>query len=149
MLLYHGSPYRIDKLEERQASSPTVSVPEGETLKGIYFTPDYGFAVACGGRPMGVSNISDDEKTIEFENPELFNPEQEVYIYSINSENIPSENIEKIDEHQFRIFGLNELVPESMETIKAIEVEKYYKFLNWKPKDNKDEEASEINFKIR
>ena len=79
MKLYHGSKYKLDRLESRQAGKGDVEVPENELLDGIYLTPDYGFAVAMAARPENsVTTIDNNEHKITFEKPELFKPERDM-----------------------------------------------------------------------
>lgn len=134
MELYHGSSRKIEQLEKRQAKS-IEKVPEGELLNAVYFSPDYGFAFACGIRPEGVTNIDNENKTIEFEHPELFDPEKEVFVYHINSENIPEGHLREIDEHQYAVEDLEKLDYEQVDIKKAREITEYYKLINWEPKE--------------
>ena len=100
MLLYHGSKNRLDVLTPQQAAAGEgVEVPEGELLNAIYLTPDIGFAVACAARPEGVTHINDDH-SIEFENPEGFNPDQDIFIYTVDTNDLPKESITEVDERQ-------------------------------------------------
>jgi hypothetical protein len=144
MILYHGSRHKLDRLEKRQAGAPdNTMVPPDELLDAIYFTPDYAFAVACAARPDGVTQIDGEKKEIIFEHPELFDPEQEIFIYQVDSEKIPGENLKQIDGHQYTVVGLAELSPESIEYKKAGDVLNYYKIINWELKENIGEISSE------
>jgi hypothetical protein len=151
MLLYHGSKEKFEKLRPQQAQAGEgVEVPKDELQKAIYLTPNYKFAVACAARPDGVSNIDDKNGKIEFEKPETFNPEQDIYIYCVNSENVPPENLKpvkdnngEIDKNQFVIINTDELLPDYVECKKAIEVEKYYELTNWK-KETVQENSTKI-----
>jgi|GEM_PF-814239 len=126
MKLYHGSRKKLDKLVPQQAGAAEgLNVPDGELLDAIYLTPDLGFAIACAVRPEGVTHINTDQ-TIEFENSELFNPEEEIYIYEIDSEKIPKENIREVDDQQIAVVDIDELIPEATQELKAADVEKYY-----------------------
>ncbi len=100
MKLYHGSKYKLDKLESRQASS-VADVPEKELLDAIYLTPDYAFAIAVAARPEGATNIDNEAKTIEFERPDKFDPRSEIYIYVFDSDKIFAKNLVRVDERQF------------------------------------------------
>ena len=132
MILYHGSCRQLEVLKPQQAEAGEgISVPDGELLNAIYLTPYRESAIAMAARVEGVTNINDESKTIEFEHPELFDPEKEVYLYLINSESIPKENIKQIDSWQYAVVDLPELKPESVEAIKAGEVEKYYELKQW------------------
>ncbi len=149
MLLYHGSKQKFEKLERRQASSPYVDVPEGEKLEAIYLTSDYGFAVAHAARPDGVTRIDNENKTIEFEHPEKFDPQIDIYIYTIDGDKIPPEHLKKENELQYAVTELSELEPSFVENKKAEEILKYYKLLNWEKKENTKEISNENKFKIR
>lgn len=138
MLLYHGSKEKLEKLEKRQAGSE-VEVPKDELLEAIYFTPNYGFAVACGARPLGMTDIDDEQKTIKFENPDLFDPEIDVFIYRIESENVPEGHLRQIDDHQYIVENMKEITFNNVDEMKASEVSKYYKLINWEPKEYKSE----------
>lgn len=133
MILYHGSCRQLEVLKPHQAEAGEgVSAPEGELLKAIYLTPNREFAVAMAARLEGITNINDESKTIEFEHPELYDPEKEVYLYIVDSDSIPKENIREIDERQYAVVDIPEIRPESVETIKAGEVEKYYEIKQWR-----------------
>jgi hypothetical protein len=128
MKLYHGSRYNLEKINNRQASN--LSSNKKQTLNGIYLTPDYEFAIAMASRPRGNNNIDNTNKVIKFGNPELFNPEKDIYIYTFDSENISTENLQYIDKLQYVVTGENELIPLQKETLKARELLKYYKTTN-------------------
>ncbi|MFA7286165.1 MAG: hypothetical protein WC052_00685 [Patescibacteria group bacterium] len=139
MILYHGSRHRVDKLERRQAQAADgLTVPEGELLEAIYLTPDRGFAIAMAARPDGLTEINDEEHKIHFEHPELFNPEQEIFLYAIAAESLNGGRIEKIDERQYAILDAKEIIPSAVEELRAGEVEKYYELTNWKRESEKD-----------
>jgi hypothetical protein len=138
MELYHGSSKKIEELEARQAQS-SVEVPKGELLNAVYLTPDYGFALACGVRVEGTTNIDSEAKTIEFEHPENFDPGKEVYIYRIESDHIPEGYLRKVDEYQYVVEGLKKLAYEQVDIKKAIEVTDFYKLINWEPKETNPE----------
>lgn len=134
MILYHGSPRKIEMLESKQAGT-VHEVPEGELLNAVYLTPDYGFALACGARTEGTTDIDEEKKTIEFEHPELFDPEKEVYVYHVESENIPEGHLRPIDDHQYAAEGLRELAYKQVDLKKAGDVREYYKLINWEPNE--------------
>jgi len=145
MKLYHGSKNNFLSIKRNQAGEDDDSeVPENELLNAIYLTPDYGFALACAARPEGTTQIDGENKLITFENPELFDPEEEVFVYELNIENIPKEKIIEVDDHQYAI-DADELEVLNKFSHKANEVQKYYKLTNWK------EKPKEINqeFKIK
>lgn len=146
MLLYHGSKENFEKLKPRQAQAGEgIEVPKDELQKAIFLTRNYKFAVACASRPDGVSKIDNKNEKIEFQKPEKFDPEQDVYIYWVNSENIPGENLKpvrddkgEIDENQFAVVNTEELLPDFVERKKAIEIEKYYELVNWKKETSQE-----------
>ncbi|MFH0806671.1 MAG: hypothetical protein V1885_03045 [Candidatus Brennerbacteria bacterium] len=149
MLLYHGSKHRLEDIEARQAQTAgDIEVPEGELLNAIYLTPDYGFAVACAVRPSGKTEIDREEKTIEFEHPELFDPESSIYIHKFDSSKIPAEHLKQIDDHQFAVEGLTELKPDSVEELKARGVERFFKLTNWESGENAREAQNETRQKF-
>ena len=148
MKLYHGSRYNLEKIQNKQATKPKDlnGIPDKELQDGIYLSPDYGFALAMASRPNGISHIEDSNKTITFEKPELFNPDNEVFIYTFDSEKIPTENLEYIDKLQYVVTGENELIPIQKENLQARELLKYYKITNWS--ENKEiTTESKIKFK--
>lgn len=145
MKLYHGSKNgNLTAINKMQASAKEgLTVPEDELKNGIYLTPDYGFALACAARPNGVTHIDDETKTIEFENPELFFPDKNVYVYEIE---IDEKETRKIDSNQYIVENMAEIKPTAQYTHKAGDVEKYYEFKNWR-REEKHEIKSE--FKLR
>lgn len=96
MKLYHGSRFDLKKLNNKQAekAEDLTDVPEEELQDGIYLSPDYGFALAMGTRLPGITEVGNDDKTIKFEHPELFDPESNIFMYTFDSDKIPTENIE-------------------------------------------------------
>jgi len=152
MKLYHGSKKEHDSLEERQAQHPNPEeIPKDELEKAIYLTPDYGRAVAMGCRPRGKTNFDDINHIITFENPELFNPEEDIYIYEIDSERF-SENELKLGENGLdyvaTVMDGREIVPDEIKKIKAREVLGFYEITNWKENNEIKSEVSH-SFKIK
>jgi hypothetical protein len=144
MILYHGSAGKYPVLKKQQASSNgDVSVPEDELREGIYLTPDFGFAVAIGAMPEGGVKI--DEKTIEFDHPDLFDPEKEIFVYEVDTDKIPKEHLRQFDKQQYIVEGLDEISFEAVHQFKAEEVLKYYELTNWKREGK--EMGSEIRLK--
>ena len=131
MKLYHGSKNgNLKTIKKQQASAGEgVDVPKDELLEAIYLTPDYSFALACAVRPDGVSHINESPKTMEFENPERFDPNVEVYIYEID---VPDSEVRQIDELQYVIENKDEVEITEIFKHKAIDVAQYYELLNWK-----------------
>jgi len=138
MKLYHGSRNKLSSIKKNKAGrADNIEVPKNELLDAIYLTPDYGFALACAARPEGVTEIDGKSKTIRFENPDLFDPEQQVFVYEVDIGNVPKEKIIEVDDHQVAIVGIDELKVSEKFSNKAKEVQKYYELENWeeKPKD--------------
>ena len=135
MKLYHGSKNNFASIRKNQAGkADNIEVPENELLNAIYLTPDYGFALACAARPEGVTNIDGENKTITFENPDLFDPEEEVFVYEVDTEHIPKEKVIEVDDHQYAIVDIDELEVSGKFTHKAKDVQNYYELKNWKEK---------------
>lgn len=156
MLLYHGSKEKFEKLIPQQAQAGEgIEVPKDELQKAIYLTPDYAFAVACAARPDGWSAIDHENGKIEFEKPEKFNPDQDIYIYWVKSENIPTDKLRRVKdekgeviENQLVALDIDELTPDMVEHKKASEIEKYFELTNLKRAENK-EATHENNYEIR
>ena len=139
MIFYHGSVKKLQILKRQQARSrEDVAVPGNELLNAIYFTPDIGFAIAVASMPEGLAEIDDKNHKITFENPNLFDPEKEIFIYEIDSENIPETKLKKVDDLQYAI-DADEIVPERIQELKAEEVLKYYELTNWVKKESEKE----------
>lgn len=145
MKLYHGTKNKLTVIKKNQAGkADNIEVPENELLDAIYLTPDYGFALACAARPEGVTNIDDENRTIVFENPNLFEPEKEVFVYEVDTEDIPKEKIIKVDDHQYAV-SVDELNVTNEFKHKAKDVEEYYELKNW----NKEPKEMSSEFKMR
>ena len=127
MYLYHGSTKRLSKLIRQQAFAPSGS-PSEEGLNAIYLTPDFAFALVSGARPEGITEVNHKERTVHFENPERFNPEQIVYIYIVDSTKIPPDKQKQIDDWQV-VIDLDEIEPDRVETHRASEIYQYYKVI--------------------
>ncbi len=145
MKLYHGSKDgNLASIKKQQAQAGEgVEVPKDELLEAVYLTPDYGYALAMAVRPEGLTMIDDQKRTIEFEDPKLFDPEKKVYVYEIE---VPDDKARKIDELQYVIENMDGIKPINKFEHKAGDVEQYYELKNWKR-----EEETEIGpkFKIR
>jgi hypothetical protein len=129
-MLYHGSAKKLNTLKRSQARvSEGASVPEDELLDAIYLTSDVGFAIAAAARPSeGMIRVGEQggKKTIEFERPDLFDPNKEIFIYEVDETKIPEGRIRQIDHHQWIINDLDEIKPESVQNLLAGEVLKYF-----------------------
>jgi hypothetical protein len=135
MKLYHGSKGNFEYLKRQQAQS-FVEVPQDEVLNVIYLTPDYGRALAMGCCPNGENNFVDEEHKITFENPHLFDPDESIYIYVVDSETIPKDKI-KLGENGFDyVVDIDKIIPEQIIQTKAREVLKYHELVNWKEGGN-------------
>lgn len=145
MKLYHGSKNgNLSTIKKMQAKTGEgIEVPENEIKKGIYLTSRYEFALAIAIRPDGFTHIDDDNKAIEFEHPELFFPEKDVYIYEVD---VSEEYIKELDNSQYVVEHLDEIKPVAKFTHKAGEIEKYYELINWN-KELKQETNSEFKIK--
>lgn len=140
MKLYHGSKGKFPYIKRQQAESMT-QVPKDEVENAIYLTPDYGRAIAMGCTPNGENNFDDEKHKITFENPQLFDPNEPIYIYCVDSENIKKDKI-KLGENGFDyVVDMDKLTPEEIIETKAREVLNYYELTNWK-------ENTEINKEI-
>ena len=131
MILYHGSRIKLDTLKARQATTADdpKSLPEGELLHAIYLTPNFEFALAMGARPYGRTQIDNNKST--FENPELFDPNSDVYIYEFDDSKIEAKNLRKVDEKQYAVIGVEQLIPTNIQHLKSRELLKYYELTNW------------------
>jgi hypothetical protein len=149
MKLYHASTHELSSLKPQQAAKGSADVPLEELQNGVYLTPHYDFALAMGSRPENSGTQLDEiTRTITFEKPELFDPNREVFIYTIETDSLPKENVEYIDENQYVIKGLSEVIPNEVKKVKAEEILKYYELTNWKkPTESKKEKG--MSFKIR
>jgi len=147
MKLYHGSKVNFSAVANRQATNGGFEdVPKEELQNGIYLTPNYEFAVAMAVRPNGGARIDNDK--IAFENKELFNPDEEVYIYIFDTEEeqFKDKELEYHNKNEYMVKGENELIPSKIETIKSSEVFKYYELVEW---SNFNEIKSEQKIKFK
>jgi hypothetical protein len=80
--------------------------------------------------PNGITNLDDGQ--ISFERSSEFNPEAIIYVYAVESNNLPAEKLEYVDENQYA-FDADELVPESVSEYTAKEVFNYYTLTDFKP----------------
>ncbi len=136
MKLYHGSKSQFKQLERKQAQKGDSEVPEDELLNAIYLTPDYGRAIAMGSFPQGNNSIDEQNHTITFGNPHLFDPNQDVYVYVIDSEKISSDNLKLGDNGYDYIVNEDKIIPSEIKKIKAREVLNFFKITNWQ--ENKE-----------
>ena len=128
MYLYHGSKQSFAKLKKRQAHAPPGR-PAEEALEAIYLTPDFLFAMACAARPPGVSNIDITNRTICFENPDQFKPNETIYIYFVDSTRISEDKKIEIDPWQVAVIE-DEIRPEKVETYKSGDLLKHYRVID-------------------
>lgn len=144
MKLYHGSKNpNLEVIKRHQAQAGEgINVPSDELLDAIYLTPDYGYALAMAARPGGVTYIDNDSKTITFENPEAFDPNEEIYVYEVD---IDDEKTREIDPLQTVIESNHEVTPIKVNAHRAGEIENYYRIL----KEAKEGEDKLPEFKIR
>lgn len=126
--LYHGSKQSFPKLRKRKALAPPGR-PAEEALEAIYLTPDFLFALACAARPPGTSNIDLTERTICFENPDQFEPEETIYIYFVDPTKIPEDKKIYIDPWQVAVIAA-EITPEKVEIYKSGDLLKHYRVID-------------------
>jgi len=135
MKLYHDTSQKLEILKRNQAGPKKGrKAPEGDCLNAVYFTPKFGFALAMGSLPEGHTKVDNEENKITFENPELFDLERDVFIYEIDSEDIPKSKLRKVDETQYAV-DMDEVAPRQEYLAKAGEILKYYELVNWKGKE--------------
>ena len=127
MNLYHGSAQKLEKLKRKQAWAPPGRPPK-ESLNAIYLTSDFACALLHGAGPEGIADIDLRKRTVHFEGPGKFNPEQIVYVYIVDSSKIPAGKQEQFDNWQV-VVDLDEIVPDRVETHKASEIYQYYKVI--------------------
>jgi hypothetical protein len=127
MNLYHGSTKKLSKLKRRQAWAPPGR-PLEEGLCAIYLTSDFARALLHGAEPEGIADIDFRKRTVHFENPDKFDPEQIVYIYIVDSSKISFDKQKQINNKQV-VVDLDEIVPDRVETHKASEIYQYYKVI--------------------
>jgi len=125
MRLYHGSKRQYTILKPNQATAPADSeqaklIPEKELMNAVYLTLDFQFALAMAARPPGLTKIDNDngKKSITFENPKLFNPDQPMYIHEVDAAAILKEFWKKekyvaihAQSVKFRIIKYSILIP--------------------------------------
>lgn len=128
MYLYHGSKQSFPTLRKRQAHAPPGR-PAEESLEAIYLTPDFLFAFACAARPPGTSNIDIANRTICFQNPDQFEPDETIYIYFVDSTKIPDDKKIEIDQWQVAVTE-DALIPDKVETYKSGDLLKHYRVID-------------------
>lgn len=126
---YHGARWLFSKIERRHPVTPEGK-PKNGSFKAVYLTCDFGTALAFAARPEGVSNINHEKRTIQFENPHLFEPDREIYIYFVDLSQILEERIIWINKWQVAV--LDDIKPVKVERYKAGEVSKYYSIIGEK-----------------
>jgi hypothetical protein len=141
MKLYHASKHRFDVIKRSQAQHPAAEefeVPEGELQNKIYFSSNFGFALAMAAGPDGMTSLRNGQ--ISFEHQDKFDPERPVYIYEIDSEMVSSDLLEQIDEEQVAI-DADEIKPVVVHELKAEQVFEHYELAEWKkPTENTKEQ---------
>ena len=123
--LYHGSKKRLPKLRKKKAQAPPGR-PSEESLDAIYLTPDFLFALACAARPPGTSHIDMIKRTIRFEQPDQFDPEETIYIYCVNPTKIPADKKIAIDPWQVAA-TVDEIAPDKTIVYRSSELLKHYR----------------------
>jgi hypothetical protein len=132
---YHGSPKKLELLTSQKASAPEGR-PEAESLEAIYLSPDFSFSLICGIRPAngksgGVIMVDHGDKIVECDDLSYFNPNQIVYIYTLDLSDIPDEKIVKIDKFQMALL-LDSIKPVKCEERKAGEILRWYRLMERK-----------------
>lgn len=125
-MFYHGSNSLFGTLKRRQAWGPP-GTPKEESLNVIYLSPDPAFALAIAATPEGINTINHKERTIQFENPEKFDPEKIVYVYLVDEAKIPESKMIRIDDWQIAV-DVEEIIPDKVEFHKAGEILQHYSF---------------------
>ena len=126
--LYHGSKRLYPKLKKRKSNAPPGRPPE-EALEAIYLTPDFLFALACAARPPGTSNIDLTKRTISFDNPDQFEPDETIYVYYVDPTKIAEDKKIFIDPWQVAV-TLSEITPDKVETYKSGDLFKHYRLID-------------------
>jgi len=124
MYWYHGSKKLFPKLKKHKAYAPPGAPPE-DGLEAIYLTPDFVFALFNAAIPPGTTKADLMNRTMCFENPDMFNPEEEIYIYIIDPSKVPDDRKKYIDEWQI-VVDMDEIEPDKVETYKSAEILKYF-----------------------
>lgn len=134
--LYHGSSKKFSVIKAHQAKAGDgLIVPKEELLNAVYLTSDKGFATAIAAMPDGAAHIDHQARTITFEHPHLFDPEKEVYLYEVDGKHLSATDVLKVDEYQYAVQHVTEVVPTTVQVMKAKELLNYYSILHWQPKD--------------
>lgn len=130
MKLYHASKHQFAVIKRNQVTVPEgVVVPDAELQNKIYFTPDIGFAIAMAAGPDGITSVS--SGYVSFENYSDFDEDRTIYVYEIDSETIPRELVECVDDEQFTV-DLDVIEPVKVHEFKAKDVFEYYELKEWK-----------------
>lgn len=146
MKLYHGSKENFTSIKPHKAGKADhIEVPKDELLDAIYLTGDFSYALMNAIKPMGVTRVDNENKIIIFENPNLFDPEKEVFMYEVDISHIPKENIVKVDDYQYAIINTEEIAILKKTSYKSSEILKYYKLENWSEK----QKQKGTDFKMR
>ncbi len=110
--------------------SEGVTVSATELQNKIYSTPNLGFALAMAAGPDGITSLHNGE--ISFERAEEFDSEAIIYLYTFDSDSVPSGKIEHIDEQQYAL-DVDEIIPESITQYKAKDVFEHYHLVDFVP----------------
>ena len=127
---YHGSRRLFSRIEKRHPVTPDGN-PKDEGFEAVYLTWDFGTALAFAAQPPGIGWIDCAKRTVRWEYPDSFDPEDEVYVYFVDLSQVPEEKVVRIDEWQVAVF--DEIEPVKMEKHKAGEVLKFYTMLRDEP----------------
>ena len=126
---FHGSKRRHDVLVRRRATAPEGR-PADEALNAIYLTPSFAFALACGARPPGLTELDLEAGTIRFSEPSAFDPDQPVFVHVVDPDDIPTDAVTWVDEWQIAV-TLDRVVPDRVEEHRAGELGDWFAIEPW------------------
>ncbi|MFH1894642.1 MAG: hypothetical protein ABH813_01955 [Patescibacteria group bacterium] len=123
---YHGSGNLFPKIERRHPTD--YGIPRQDRKNAIYMASDRITALGFAAMPDGKNAIGqedDGRRTVHFENPDLFDPDKEVYVYLVDISKIPGDKIFPGDEGEIAA-DVDEITPVKIERHKAGEISQYY-----------------------
>ncbi|MFH1036460.1 MAG: hypothetical protein V1756_00115 [Patescibacteria group bacterium] len=125
---YHGSGNLFPKIERRHPTN--YGIPRQDRRNAIYITSDYITALAFAAMPEGKNAVGqwNGKRTVHFENPDLFDPDKEVYVYFVDISEIPGDKVFPGDEGEI-VVDVDEITPVRIEKHKAGEVSQYYSII--------------------
>jgi hypothetical protein len=126
---YHGSGNLFPKIKRRHPTN--YGIPREDRIPAIYLTSDYIMALGFAAMTEGKNSIGTDDhgkREVHFENPELFDPDKEVYVYFVDISKIPGDKIFPGDEGEI-VVDLDEILPVKVEKHKAGEISQFYSII--------------------